>query len=899
MATITLNEIPLSFLRDHSYILLVSGINDYRFPYSSKPLPEDFDGSIGDFLDELSENEELKKEYKKFLEQIQRDIISDNKRLCIKESIVDLYEAANCDVPFELFRVHSDFKENDRDCPEIYNNADWDTMSLREVFQRCDADTRRKIGINLAANKQYSTCIKLLVFKNINNADNFTVQLRSFVKCFVEYSKSLFRETHRSVIFSRFFKYIPYNTDTTELKDLASELNMTTSGVGNHLKKAIALCRELMYEGAVDCYFPETFIDRIYDLKKFINSKLPMVKREDLCKFIGSDIDEKTLAFICKLFDIKLYQYKDYDPIYINSNIKSLQLDRIFFSMSDYFSANPIGVTSRQVNTHLSKTDDAYRSIAIRFIEESSCFKSEQVEGETLYFIKWQYLKTTSDRIARILYENNGSMELKQIVEEYNSRVARVQGIDTITTQLKNERPNLIEIVGRTGTWRLKTNTVLQNDGVKSIEELIKEFLKSLSSDTEFAYGSLKEFVLSRVGDVYPDRSIKTTINRLGYVVKTKGEDIYILSDKARWSLVELIKAIAETLFVTTGKTMRRGDLINTLQNNTGRTVNAQTFSVAIETAKDLFKVNDVNSKLKYISLIPETLASVDYSVYQVERDAPEYYKAIKDTAIDELLRGRNKPMLLSDLKSMVEQCVPGDRDSKVIYKIFEREDIFVKSNDTPKKISLNIKLYKELYSSGLSMYTSGKSGAAATSRDFDIEFGFDWDELKQLIIDNVSVAFVGNSKENSEAILDKMYEIMKGSFSELSSNSQFWKTLDLWNRLYKYPTSCYERELLSTKLILGVENYLDSLLHMHGVDDKAEGLYKKITTAQMYGLLPGKDVREHRINKLIGPVIGIRNRYSHTNNERHHDPLSIYDTIDKCMKFYICVAAFDMANRL
>ena len=597
MATITLNEIPLSFLRDHSYILLVSGRSDYEYPYSSKPLPEDFDGSIGDFLDELSEDDELKKKYKKFLEQIQRDIIADNKRLCVKELVVGLYEAVNCDVPFELFRVHSDFPEKHR--PAIYKNADWDTMSLREVFQRCDADTRRLLGINLSANDQYRACIKLLEFKNINNADSFTVQLRSFVKCFGEYSKSLFREAHRSVIFSRFFKYIPYNTDTTELKDLAAELNMTASGVGNHLKKAIELCWQLMFEGAVDCYFPETFIDRIYELKKFINSKLPMVKREDLCKFIGSDIDEKTLAFICKLFDIKLYQYKDYDSIYVQPHIKYKQLDKMFVALSDYFSANPIGVTSRQVNIHLNKLEDEYRNIALQFIEEASSFASEQVEGETMYFIKWQYLKNTSERIARILYENGGSMELKQIVEEYNSRATRVQGIDTITSRIKNERPNLIEIVGRTGTWRLKTSTVLQNDGVKSIEEMIKEFLKGLVSDVEFAYGDLKEFLLNRVGDVYPDRSIKTTINRLGYVVKTKGEDIYVLNDKSRWSLSELIKTMAYTLLAAACRTMRRVDLINTIQENTGRSVNAQTFSTISCLSSAQSKLNSISKSLE------------------------------------------------------------------------------------------------------------------------------------------------------------------------------------------------------------------------------------------------------------------------------------------------------------
>jgi hypothetical protein len=194
-------------------------------------------------------------------------------------------------------------------------------------------------------------------------------------------------------------------------------------------------------------------------------------------------------------------------------------------------------------------------------------------------------------------------------------------------------------------------------------------------------------------------------------------------------------------------------------------------------------------------------------------------------------------------------------------------------------------------------MYKSGKGGATAASRDFDIEFGFDWDELKQLIIDNVGTAFDGASKEKSIAILDKMYDIMKGSFSVLSSKSQFWKALDLWNRLYKYPTSNYERELLSTKLILGVENYINRLMYMYGVADTQKGLQHKIDAAQKCGLLPNRHISEHRINQLIGPVIGIRNRYSHTNNERYHDPLSIYETIDTCMEFYIRVAKFAVEN--
>lgn len=109
------------------------------------------------------------------------------------------------------------------------------------------------------------------------------------------------------------------------------------------------------------------------------------------------------------------------------------------------------------------------------------------------------------------------------------------------------------------------------------------------------------------------------------------------------------------------------------------------------------------------------------------------------------------------------------------------------------------------------------------------------------------------------------------------------------------YPTSPYERELLSTKLILGVENYISNLL---GIDNNPDenGLYLKIIKAQDEGFLPNRYAK-HKINKLVGRIITNRNRYSHTNNEGQHGFNDILKNINLCLKFYIYVAEYNAQN--
>ena len=65
----------------------------------------------------------------------------------MKHFIIDLYEAVNSDIPFKLFRIHSDFKKKKR--PAIYERDDLDNMSLKDIFKHCDDETKGKIGISL------------------------------------------------------------------------------------------------------------------------------------------------------------------------------------------------------------------------------------------------------------------------------------------------------------------------------------------------------------------------------------------------------------------------------------------------------------------------------------------------------------------------------------------------------------------------------------------------------------------------------------------------------------------------------------------------------------------------------------------------------------------------------
>lgn len=885
----TLNEIPLSFLQEHSYILHISGRGDYDFRYGKESLfPVDFNGTIGDFLDS-----DISCKHKTLCNKILKEKLDHGRELKIRDFIIDLYEATNCELPFKIFRCFSDFPK--QHLPEVYKSAHLDSYSLAKVFNIVDKDTKALMGINLIVNDQYHNCKVFREFKKIRKDDNFLSQLRQFIKCFVNYKRAgNVRKCNDlpAEIFDRKFRFSQWDSVTPTTPEMAEEFNRTIEAVRLNILKSIEECRSMLTGNGLDLILPASFNARLAELTKLITSR-KITKKQDICKLFANDLDDKTLAFIEKLFDLQYFEAGVFEPAYVNSKVTLDKLRKSIQMWHDYFSDNPLGVTRRVINREFyKKIPSECQEILSDFIEISDCFTKNTVDEDTVYFIKWQYIKNTSERIARILYESqNKEMRFKELVTVYNEKASRSKvEIKPINSEVRANRSDLIQYIGKTGVWKLTPPSYSENNDITGASELIKLFLGTLNDDFEFDLNDLKAYLHERNITYYSDNSLGTIINTLGYKKKVRGGSVYVQNNIKLWINRELIEAVATCLNETSDKRFTKTELKNQIELKYSRKVNYGTLSMAINKASELFKTEKIGNKV-YVSLVNDDIQNFDFSIYDVENDSPAYHNAIIQTAIDELLRTDSKTMVMSELKEIVEKYVPSDIHSNIIYKLFTNNEIFVKTGTKPKKISLDMKLYRKNYVNNSSLYNSNNAG----SRDAGskIEFGFEWAELKEMIISNFGETLSSYNQETKHGILDRMYDIMRGSNPSLYPDNQFWKALEMLNRLYKYPTSCYERELLSTKLILGIENYISNLLYLKGYTQCEDGLSHKIGECQYRGCLPAR-FKEHKINKSIGKIISIRNRYSHTNNEKYHGDSDIYETMGLSMKFYIMVAEYD-----
>ena len=886
---VTLNEIPLSFLKEHSYILHVSGRGDYRYNYGKDSLfPDNLEMSVGEFLDS-----DLIKTNKSLYSKICRDIDDHGRQLVIKHVILDLYEAVNSGISFEIIRKNT--RMPSQYMPVFYASDQYDHQSLKDVFRLCDKDVRAIMGINLSANEQYTQCLKLKEFASIDNDDEFYAQIRNFVNAYVTYASI---GSNQSEIFKYKYKHLPFGSDFNA-KEMAKQLDISVSAVGNNINKAIDECKSFLLENTIGYFLPASFIERIKHLKFYMGNQ-SICKKEHITALLGCDIDKQTFSFVCDLFDLKSFEFDDAETFYLRDTVSLKQVRLLLQSMDEYFTVHPLGVTINRIHAELLHgLSQEEKNIAVRIIEISNRFYHQEYEGEIVYFIKWPYLKKISERVARILFESeNKELKLSEIIKIYNDKCKRATVKVKRITSISNDREDLIECIGRTGLWRLRNRDAVGECQCSNVEDIIKQYISTLDNDNEIDFDQLKLYLEQRRITNYSDKSLATRLNNLGYKKECKGENIYVLNDTKKWKIEELIHSMAEVLVVAPNRTILRSELIQAVQKkNNNRVVNQGSFSRALEIASELFSVEKVNSKKVLISLVCPSINDIDFSVYEAEKNSPEYLTAVIQTAVDELLRCENVTMSLYDLKNRVEKYVPSDINNNVIYKIFDKEDIFIKSEISPKTITLNLALYKELYSDKTSLYFSDKESSSKLIDEEYPLFGFDWVYLKKMIISNQSNAFSsGASMEHKNNILDKMYDLMRADLRELTPDNQFWKVLDLLNRLYLYPTSCYDRELLSTKLILGVENYLSNLLRINGIEPGEDGLHNKITKSQMCRLLPNRSISEHKINKLIGPVITSRNRYSHTNNEHKHGFNDVLKNISLCLSFYIYIAEYNLA---
>ena len=871
MAT-TLYDIPMSFLKKYSHILKIYKKGEYRDFGGEYDFPNDLTITIGQFLESPACFG-----CDKLLERIN----GKNKDFSYKDLIIDLYDIVNSEIPFGLVREYCRVIKGR---PSIYDNNLNDNRKLSEIFSSCDDTTRHIMSIDLVTNTRFKQCERLQQsLRDIKDEDNILTQLKTFIRCYIDYYNGY--DSERTRILE--FKYKDCN-QKFNMGSLATEVQLSENTIRTKLKKSIQECQVFLLKNmnsTIGGFLSDSFKDRINELKDKLNKQM-IYKKEFVHNLISDEIDKRTLDFVCDLFELNELEYED-ELFFVKNDLSILKIKNLLKTIDDHFTEYPIGV---RMESLLSVVNEEYRDFAIQYIKISNHFHEPKcVNGEDIYMIKWQYLKQIGPRIARILYEENSELTKQNILDIYNKK-AKIYNIKRID-EINCGRYDLIESVGRTGVWKLRnTQLAISNNGVSSAEDLIRNFINQLDSDKEIVFDELKQYVNGKGGATYPDRTLKATLNTLGY--QSKGR-VYVLAQSTRFSLDSLIEEIAKVLLSAENKTMGQTELIKTINlNNRDRNVNVGTFYRAIGKASDLF-IQSKDGKSKQISLIPDSIDNIDFTQYIEEKESPEYHNAIYQTAIDELRRSTGFSLPLNELKRRVEMYVPEGNHKNVIYKIFDKYDIFIKSSTSPKTISLNLERYKEFYTDKAEpLYCKDVNLESGITKDA-IEFGFNWENLKQLAISNLDVEFDNPNSKNE--ILDKMYNIMCGNLSELSSNNQFWKALDLLNRLYLYPTSPYERELLSTKLILGVENYISNLL---GIDNNPDenGLYLKIIKAQDEGFLPNRYAK-HKINKLVGRIITNRNRYSHTNNEGQHGFNDILKNINLCLKFYIYVAEYNAQN--
>lgn len=739
-----------------------------------------------------------------------------------------------------------------------------------------------------------------------HNADDVNTMIRSFVGNFVKY-KSAYDEipsilgrnrgdaNDLAAILSAFkcrYEY-SHGIEPSEKSMLAENFDIDHIGekfVGVLKQCEILLEYQKIIEGPYSALaeFIKSVRCRIDGDKILFIKEIPEIK----------DLDNYSKNFLYEMIGIyeKEIDYTNDVVLLKNSDIgcvRNLCSDMVDVLRMYPFSFNPESDLER---LFVRKKSLLKNLPLVRYIVQNSGMFEDVNDG--LKQVKFKYLYPTGVRFARILLDNPKPhrMHKDDVLAKYNE-IARAYGlVEYNDRDFSVTRCDFIESEGKSGFWKLKDMCVTTDNARKGATDLVRDFLATLASVQEFHIDALKKY-LKDVNRECPDRSLRTTINGLGYITKEKGKGIYILKDsssKDKWTIVELIESMA-TIMASDAKdrTMSKADLKEKLKKLKGKNVNDGTWCNAIKKAPELFSVSKNGRRGELVSLLPDTIENIDFSIYEPEKGSPEYRKAVYQTAIDELLRCKDYTMLLRDLKNIVEKEVPDDIYNNIIYRIFNQEDIFIKSNTEPKYITLNLEVYKKLYADAdKSLFDSDKD--SKVSKDLEnFNYGFDWNILKMEILSHQNEAFLPSlTSAEKNVVLDKMYEIMKGKLQELTSERQFWKTLDLLNRLYLYPTSCYDRELLSTKLILGVENYLSNLLELNGLESGESGLYNKILIAQTSNLLPNRNF-SHKINALIGYVISSRNNYSHNNNEKNNGFNAVLINIDRCLKFYIYIAEY------
>ncbi len=311
-------------------------------------------------------------------------------------------------------------------------------------------------------------------------------------------------------------------------------------------------------------------------------------------------------------------------------------------------------------------------------------------------------------------------------------------------------------------------------------------------------------------------------------------------------------------------------------------------------------------------STVRRYLKEIDCKLYKNPQDGLKYYvhKDYVDLYPNLVLdpwvesnsgkgKRRESPKTILLKKVSVEQLLHADAftmTKKALYDAVIAEYEGKSPNDV-------YKYFQQLADEGVFIEIgSGKGGSyklniARYNEINGLNDSFDWGLLKK------SIAFMmAYCPLVDEKVVERMHSIMERSaIPNFDKSNEMWRILKLLDTYLNGKSTDEETELLIYKLYIGLEKYLKLFKYYPRVG----GLGNYINQLQAVGefpLAPGvatysQGSVSYEIQGLSGWVITTRNKICHNLNEEHNNPKYYEDMVNKVLKYYLLVAAFDMGN--
>ena len=878
-------EIPYAFLKENYFLLSLkyrTDISSYRYEFPLKNRFEDFDGTIGEYVDMLNA-------------RVMRTNKSRDVKLyrAIHDAgiyIENLYDILEGDLQIPLYYIILIHLDDDRFRTK-------NKEELRGLLMQVSPFATTKEGISacgysLEEERKYNFKAKLAINwpwvkeDYINYTAAFTSApyidvidgIHNFVNAIAAYKpfKASNLKWNPDEAFEKMFKY-RCAASTFDYNDIAEYYGVSSENVRLKVIDYMHKCADvLLYQ-----YTRKELFWELYELFNQIKSEVEdvcivSIKTKPYLNF-WNKMDVQTRNFVEKFLQFRTYgepevideKYiytSEFDKSDITAAVKELQL---------VFSKSPLPIDVRlDLPAIVGSISQKIRRLCQSLIEISDMFVRREDGDSEVIMLKYQYLRTQKDRIVRILFELPDNESTKSnLLDEYNRR-AKLYGL-TEVDELTTEDSDYIEKIGRTGVWRLKIGCFAGSKCDKNnLINIVRQYLCEQDEHTNIDFYSIVKYVKESFGNAFQENSIRTTLNNLGYVRKG---GIYVYSGQRKLTSVVIIQATAE-LLSKVGKPMKRQQLLECLSNELSHSVNYQTFSLAITRADDLFEEKYVGREV-VVSLKEVDLKVWDFKKYAKTTRTPDYHYELIQTSIDELLRVDGHRLALRELKGRLVKFLPNKVHDTIIYKVLRKETLLSRSKvGNIEYISLDIDKYNKLHKTAECCFESSSSGSS------DNVYAFDWEKLKAAIIRNYGNVLVDGSYSDTEKILDYMRKLMRAD----DECNQSWRILELLNRLFFKPTTHDERELLAFKMVFELENFLRNICIHYNREVKEEGFISIVNYMQRESLLPARH-SSHKINAMIGRIRYTRNNYAHKGNSTQ----VVSDTIKTFLEFYFGVSEY------